>query len=215
MHSLIVLTTRTLAIVVSGVILTDRTIAGSSIVAHAQFAWGENVGWTNWRDAAAGTLGVRVCSDHLEGWIWSENLGWINVGAGGGPYDNSSGVDFGVNVLPDGYLAGFAWGENSGWLNVGTQPHVGDAGARFDSSTRRFRGYVWGENVGWLNLDDAEHFVAVCIGDLNADGIIDGVDLGVLLGQWASTDAEADLDCDGDVDGVDLAFLLGAWGPCN
>jgi len=47
--------------------------------------------------------------------------------------------------------------------------------------------------------------------DLNGDGVVDGADLGLLLGQWGS-DGPADLNDDGVVDGADLGLLLGAWG---
>ena len=52
---------------------------------------------------------------------------------------------------------------------------------------------------------------APCTGDLNADRVVNGDDLGVLLGQWG-TDGSADLNGDGVVDGIDLGMLLGAWG---
>jgi hypothetical protein len=47
--------------------------------------------------------------------------------------------------------------------------------------------------------------------DLNGDGVVDGADLGALLGAWGSA-TFADLNGDGIVDGVDLGTLLGAWG---
>lgn len=49
--------------------------------------------------------------------------------------------------------------------------------------------------------------------DLNDDGVVNGADLGLLLGAWGPCGAvcPADFDCDGDVDGADLGQLLGAW----
>jgi hypothetical protein len=53
--------------------------------------------------------------------------------------------------------------------------------------------------------------------DLNGDGIVDGLDLGLLLGAWGACPA-ADHHCDADLDGndvvngLDLALLLAAWG---
>jgi hypothetical protein len=46
--------------------------------------------------------------------------------------------------------------------------------------------------------------------DLNLDGIVDGVDLGLLLAAWG-TDL-ADLNGSGVVDGADIGVLLGRWG---
>ncbi len=50
------------------------------------------------------------------------------------------------------------------------------------------------------------------IAPLGGDGVVNGADLGQLLGQWSS--AGADLNGDGITDGADLGILLGAWGPC-
>jgi hypothetical protein len=49
--------------------------------------------------------------------------------------------------------------------------------------------------------------------DINRDGVVNGADLGLLLGEWGPCGAAclADFDCDGDVDGADLGQLLGAW----
>lgn len=52
--------------------------------------------------------------------------------------------------------------------------------------------------------------------DLNADGLVDGADLTVLLGQWGaceawSGDCVADLDRDGTIGGGDISILLGQW----
>lgn len=54
------------------------------------------------------------------------------------------------------------------------------------------------------------------LGDLDANGVIDGDDLGQLLAQWGPCAfpgaCTADLDVDGDVDGGDLGLILAAWG---
>jgi formylglycine-generating enzyme required for sulfatase activity len=57
---------------------------------------------------------------------------------------------------------------------------------------------------------------AQCVGNLNNDGAIDGVDLGVLLGSWGPCveACSADLNADGNVDGIDLGLLLSGWGTC-
>lgn len=48
------------------------------------------------------------------------------------------------------------------------------------------------------------------VGDLNADGSVDGADLGLLLGQWDGP-GSGDLNGSGVVDGADLGLLLGNW----
>ena len=51
--------------------------------------------------------------------------------------------------------------------------------------------------------------------DLNGDGIVNGADLGLLLGAFGSSIPAADLNCDGVVNVFDLLELLAAWGPCD
>jgi len=53
-----------------------------------------------------------------------------------------------------------------------------------------------------------------CDADLNADGVVDGADLGVLLANWGGVGV-GDLDGDGTVNGADLGLLLQAWGNCG
>ncbi len=55
--------------------------------------------------------------------------------------------------------------------------------------------------------------LACCRGDLNSDGVVDGSDLALLLGNWGGTGI-GDLDGNDPVTGADLSILLGAWGPC-
>ena len=47
--------------------------------------------------------------------------------------------------------------------------------------------------------------------DINGDGLVDGADIGLLLGGWGQP-GDTDLNGDGDTDGADLGLLLGAWG---
>jgi hypothetical protein len=60
-----------------------------------------------------------------------------------------------------------------------------------------------GATVSWL-VD------ANVLGDLNNDGLVNGADLGTLLGAWG-TSGPGDLNGDGIVNGADLGTLLGAW----
>jgi hypothetical protein len=55
-----------------------------------------------------------------------------------------------------------------------------------------------------------------CLGDIDDDGWIDGVDLGGVLAAWGKAPAgtPADLNGDGAVDGTDLGVLLAGWGAC-
>jgi len=66
---------------------------------------------------------------------------------------------------------------------------------------------------GVIALDAACRFVeSAPSADLNGDGVVDGADLGILLGSWGiCDDCPADLNGDGVVDGADLGILLANW----
>lgn len=56
----------------------------------------------------------------------------------------------------------------------------------------------------------------VCPADIDGDGLVNGSDIGALLGLWGPVGGGtiADLNDDGTVNGVDLALLLADWAPC-
>jgi hypothetical protein len=89
-------------------------------------------------------------------------------------------------------------------LTAGTQ-YFFIVGGYDDASTGPYNFLIEGPGAGG------------CIPDLNADLLVNGQDLGILLGQWgpcASANCPADLNQDGSVNGQDLGVLLGAWGAC-
>ncbi|MCA9284170.1 MAG: hypothetical protein KDA22_03075 [Phycisphaerales bacterium] len=76
---------------------------------------------------------------------------------------------------------------------------------------------------GFANAQGTGTLTIMCIGgacpvpcpaDLDANDMVDGADLGILLGAWG-TKGPGDLDGNGTVDGADLGLLLGAWGECG
>lgn len=71
----------------------------------------------------------------------------------------------------------------------------------------RVAGY--GGSAGTAILRSAQ---AQIPGDLNADGIVNGADLGILLTSWSGSGA-GDLNGDGTINGADLGILLTAWTP--
>ena len=52
-----------------------------------------------------------------------------------------------------------------------------------------------------------------CPADLNGDHIVNGADLGIVLGNWGNSGA-GDINGDGVVNGADLGAILGAYGNC-
>jgi len=70
-----------------------------------------------------------------------------------------------------------------------------------------FRGVLDADLVGAFLVD-----LDPLLADFNDDGVVDGDDLGTLLGEWgACRGCQADLNDDGVVNGNDLGTLLGEW----
>ncbi len=207
------------------VLLASSALAQpSNVDATNKFAWCENVGWTNWRDANLTTQGVHVGSGFLSGFVWFENAGWMNTGNGTGPYANTDNTNFGVNIGASGFLNGFAWCENLGWANFNTQPTLGAQGARFNYTTLRFEGYVWLENAGWMNMNSAEvgKFVsappACCPGNATKlPGTINFSHVLAVLANFGSNygaggTGTGDANCSGNVDFGDVLSVLANFG---
>ncbi len=198
--------------------------AQSDVRPDHKFAWGENVGWFNWRDAGdpGASEGARVCCTCLGGYVWGENTGWLHLGDGepadGVHYTNLDGADWGVNLdRATGLLSGMGWAENVGWVNFsGGALADPPRPARLDLDTYRLRGYAWGENIGWINLDDDERFVAFyCPADFNRDLAIDTRDVLAFLNAWNAGDPRCDYDCNGVIDTRDVLAFLNRWsGGC-
>jgi hypothetical protein len=164
-------------------LLLALTLAGS--IAHAastidttnEYAWGANIGWTNWRPDfdSTNTEGVNVNEFVCAGYVYAANVGWINMGSGSPAdhiqYQNNSATDFGVNCLmydkeytsayetthslpsdapQAGYalLRGYAYGANIGWINF--EP-IGNP--RISLFTGALSGYAYSANCGWINLN--------------------------------------------------------------
>lgn len=53
-----------------------------------------------------------------------------------------------------------------------------------------------------------------CPADFNGDGVVDGSDLAMLLGDWGLEGSAYDITGDGRLDGADLSIMLGTWGDC-
>ncbi len=87
-------------------------------------------------------------------------------------------------------------------------------------SDGNFPGYIaFSANSGGALLDDlvitAFEGGGFDPADLNTDGFVDGLDLGILLGNFEQNASPAGGELNGTdpVDGLDLGILLGAWNP--
>jgi hypothetical protein len=54
-----------------------------------------------------------------------------------------------------------------------------------------------------------------CPADVNNDGVVNVLDLLLLIEQWGQSGAQADINGDGTVNIQDLLVLIDAWGPCD
>ena len=120
-----------------------------------------------------------------------------------GPFFGITSGARGVYPLADGRVL-YSGGTRVGVLNPVTQQNIIVVNAVSPTGSALASFY-------WIS---PYRYPSVCPPDLNLDGTVDGIDLGVLLGAWGSPSGNADLNADGVVDGIDLGLLLGAWGAC-
>jgi hypothetical protein len=191
------------ALLLVGLTLPLATHGASTINTTNAYAWGANIGWTNWRPSAADgvVIGEFICS----GYVYGANVGWINIGNGIPTnhiqYSNTSSTDFGVNYGTDstqpgyGILRGYAYGANIGWINFEA---TGNPRVRFSDGA--LEGYAYSANCGWINLGDpTEHNLktdSIAMGlDSDGNGVADAWEylyFGHLLGAAANQDTDGD-----------------------
>ena len=72
------------------------------------------------------------------------------------------------------------------------------------------------DNIDGPNLIDGAATACDCLADLTGDGLVNGVDLGIVLNSWgvAGPQGYGDVNHDGVIDGVDPSYLLSNWGAC-
>ena len=114
-----------------------------------------------------------------------------------------------VAILPNGTVR--AWGAgvpgSSGWPNFGQSTVPADLGPVVDVNAG---GYFTLAMV-------KEPISSVCPGDINLNSTVDAVDLAMVLTSWGTSGGDyprADVNHDGVVNGPDLGALLGGWGIC-
>lgn len=95
---------------------------------------------------------------------------------------------------------------------VGASPLPAGVGALSGIGVHGSCGRAWVCGTGGSIWHLAGLFEPQLFGDLNGDAVVDGADLGLLLGAFGTADSTADLNDDGTVDGADLGLLLSVWG---
>ena len=131
------------------------------------------------------------------GYAWTENIGWISFSCEN--TGSCADVNFGVINDGSGNLSGYAWSENAGWISFSCENTAScetvDYGVVIDAATGQFCGHAWGENIGWIAFDSASLFDAGivtawngsgCLGDIEPDGDVDGVDLADYAQKYSS-----------------------------
>lgn len=105
-------------------------------------------------------------------------------------------------------------------LLISIKPNITPAEIEFvmssTSTDMQSTGYDIFTGWGMINAEKALKAILPppCPSDINNDSVVDGVDLGILLGNWGTSNPTTDLNDDNFVDGLDLGILLGGWGNC-
>ncbi|MCP4254072.1 MAG: hypothetical protein GY775_11820 [Candidatus Scalindua sp.] len=153
----------------------------------SRYAYGENVGWLNFKPALG--TGVTVTDTEVSGYAWQENIGWINLSHAQG------------GVVNDGIgnLSGYAWGENVGWINFAPTN-----GGVFINACGEFNGSAWGENVGWISFssDGDNPFGVVTSWVSPIDGVAPVTSPTTPLQDWYNTNLNFEIsatDCGGGI----------------
>lgn len=139
---------------------------------------------------------------------------WYSNNAGAAPNEDSMPVEISNN-------GGSTWSqlelvtENAGmWVQKTFR--IADVVSPTSTMRIRFRASdLFSGSVVEAGVDDVRLYGYDCTaprpGDLNGDGVVDGADLAVLLGNWGGSSA-GDIDGNGIIDGADLGLLVADWG---
>jgi len=109
------------------------------------------------------------------------------------------------------------------WVNHGATPYINWAAGEPNNSggiehfAEMLPDGTWrdNDNTGSAGFTTFAIVEVPCLGDFDGNDMVDGGDLGQLLGAWSTADKTTDLNRDGVVNGADLGLLLGGWGSCE
>lgn len=153
----------------------------------------------------------RAAPDYAEpagGWRWTDGSPWSYTFWNPGEPNNLNGQDY---LYGSGPTNG-RWDDSDG-LCCG--PFVIEWSADCNGDGLVDYGQILSGQLADSDNDGIPN-ACECTCDVFRDNAVNGIDLGVLLGQWgpANQHTVTDFNGDGAVDGLDLGTLLAAWGPC-
>jgi hypothetical protein len=120
-----------------------------------------------------------------EGFVWIQGRGYVAL--------ETYALEHGVKV-PDG-------------VHLAMPLDMGSDGRSFCGNARD------GNGAAYMFVLDLHADQSPCNADLDGNQVVDGADLGMLLGNWNGSGV-GDLNNDGVVNGADLGAMLGAFGGC-
>ena len=188
---------------------TDRYRLATGISPGGQAVFGSTIGFSGTGGFGGGNLAADLDADGFHDVLISD-------------------VDFIIGPCPTGRIADILLNDANP-PNVTFTPDAGGIPAAMRDGVYDFAVFDV-NNDGWLDI-----IIGRCPGidiwifdppdspaDLNGDGIVNGIDLGILLANWsipagspgcggAPGVCASDINGDGVVDGIDLGMLLGAW----
>jgi len=209
------------------------TSAGSTSATYPveNFIDGDNN--THWRSDTSGNLTID----------WGEDMALtsIQISGFGGRYGNKTGVNGDIEINT-GTSASPVWvnvqdgssGFDGFWKNEASSGYGGsgststklESGGFYYGTSAHANAAITASGIRLVNMatsvgsNHAREFIVMGAipfdpADLNMDGFVDGLDLGILLGNWGTTTSPnmGELDGTPPVDGLDLGILLGAWNP--
>ena len=158
------------------------------------------------------------------GWIWVDGTprsGRFDSFCGGQPDNAWGGQSLAVYWAPDGSPQS-CWDDDIAWtdLTTFTGTHLIEWSADCNSDGIVDYGQILSGQLIDANGDGIPDICEVdqCPGDISGNGVVDGVDLTLLLGVWGTDgiggEFDADITNDGIVGGADLTVLFSGWGPC-
>ena len=180
------------------IFMTSLGPPGGSEITHATY----DITWVSDGSTPASDLGIEI-TVHLETGPAELLISGADLGFGSGPgtFHGKFETDAFNGVAVTGFFPPYSIVN----LNIG--------------------GYSGGQTVGYFEPSYVTFDVNTPgggpTGDINDDGVVNGLDLGILLANWSippgasgcggAAPCESDLNGDGVVDGLDLGLLLANW----